>query len=111
MNLMFSDNLFVKNFIINDNIEKNHLVNLLYKKYCKAKAIIELLKNLYEVYIIASINQHDDINKCFSTIEKSCNYINQISRIILGSDCLETSITRFKSMIETYKQIFNKKGN
>jgi vesicle coat complex subunit len=80
----------------------------LYRKFTTTKNLLPLLDKMSIISMLASINQKDDKDKCVQTIEKACDLINEISKILINAPVIETAQMRMENMISLYKKIFNK---
>jgi len=55
--------------------------------------------------MLASLNQHGNPEKCARTVDRACGFINEISKILLGKEIIETTEMKFKELQNLYEKL------
>jgi len=55
--------------------------------------------------MLASLNQHGNPDKCARTVDKACGFINEISKILLGKEIIETTEIKFRELQNLYENL------
>jgi ribosomal protein L17 len=58
--------------------------------------------------MLSSLNQHGNPEKCTRTVDKACGFVNEISKILLDKEIIETNEIKFRELQNLYENLIKK---